>query len=116
LHRDRFWNYEKLFNLYESIYRELKYCDTSINQQMDKDKVGPEQWQKEYEKRMRNSPQYRIAVRYLSSEANKHFVMNKIQDIQFMYVAAILPDIRNKTNDKNYQATVFPTIAIENEH
>ena len=113
---NRFWNYGKLFNIYESIHRELKYLDKNISYLVEKDKIKTDSTFAERNKRIIKTPQYKMAVKYFSTQAAGYFVGKKIKNIEFMYLASALPSIKNKTSKKEYEVIIFPAINFENEH
>lgn len=113
---NRFWNYGKLFNIYESIHRELKYLDSNIDYGIKKDRIKPDSIHAERSKRIIKTPQYKMAVKYFSAQAITSFKDRKIKSIEFMYVASTFPPIKNKAAEKEYQVIVFPTIDFEDSN
>ncbi|MBI2268841.1 MAG: hypothetical protein HYU69_00630 [Bacteroidetes bacterium] len=113
---NRFWNYGKLFNIYESIHRELKYLDTNTDYGMKKDHTKPDSTQAERSRRIIKTPQYKMAFKYFSTQASAYFTDKKIKRIEFIYVASTFPPIENKTAKKKYELITFPTIDLEDNN
>lgn len=113
---NRFWNYGKLFNIYESIHRELKYLDLNVKYLTYKDKVKPDSLFTERNNRIIETPQYKMASNYFTTQASHHFKGQKIKNIQFMYVASTLPPIKNKKGKITYEVILFPTINFANKN
>ena len=115
LQSNRFWNYGKLFNIYESIQCGLKYTDTNVNYFMKQEQTDTAYHSSEYKKRMSETPYYLLAKKYFTDEARKLFKNKKIHTIEFMYVATTLPCIRNKGGVQTFETIIFPEISLEND-
>lgn len=108
-----FWNYGKLFNISESIYRELKYSDSFIREELEKENNKDKS---EYDKRVKDSQQYKMAIRYLKAESVKEFRNKKISQLDFMFVSTCLPELKNKNANQTFELTIFPSAKLEHEN
>ena len=111
---NRFWNYGKLFNIYESIRRELDYADINLNFALDQAGLEGSQRAASMEKSMRATEQYQMVCRYLADQAGRQFPGRSIRDIEFVYMVETLPGIKDKSGAITHRVVNFPVFHLEN--
>ena len=111
--QNRFWNYGKQFNIYESIHRELKYIDTRVSYELDSARCYLPERISRRNQLIIASGQYKLAKKYFTEQSACVFPGRKIKQIDFMYVSATLSGINHKAGEKIYEVITFPIIDFE---